>query len=266
MLAPIGSYMPPNFGQTFLKWWPSRLNMATTHASQSSYLVTSMPTLGMIPANKLWPSPPWHSTWEWPTSSIIFPSANNARTPPLDPHQWDTPKELLPLYPGGSNNGSPLSAWSIHHGIIWITRHSRYRSAVPVNRHTTITSTTNCNCQHPQPPWMNTNLMPSSSNYWSIMNDQWHPATCPTAWIAPITWMLSNQQMAALKYKVPQQPELCMLCKAIWKKIHHDWTIWLQVMGDEIQACLLDTNNTREAWHLVKIWYHCYAKANPPRP
>jgi len=81
----IGSYMSPNFGQTFLKWWPSRLNTATTHASQSSYLVTSMLTLGMIPANKLWPSPPWHSTWEWPTSSIIFPSENNARTPPLDP-------------------------------------------------------------------------------------------------------------------------------------------------------------------------------------
>jgi len=118
----IGSYMSPNFGQTFLKWWPSRLNTATTHASQSSYLVTSMLTLGMIPANKLWPSPPWHSTWEWPTSSIIFPSENNARTPPLDPPNF-------------------------HHGIIWITGQSRYRSAVPVNRHTNITSTTNCNCQ-----------------------------------------------------------------------------------------------------------------------
>jgi len=84
------------------------------------------------------------------------------------------------------------------------------------------------------------------------------------AWIAQDTWRLIDQQTAALKWHAPQA-ELHALWKAIRKKIKRDQNCQLQVTGDKIQAHL-NTNETTEAWWLVKVWYCQYAKAAPPTP
>jgi len=86
-----------------------------------------------------------------------------------------------------------------------------------------------------------------------------HHRTPPTAypprdaWIAQDTWRLIDQRTAALK-QAASQDELRPLRKAIQKKIRRDWATRLAITGTEIQTHL-DTDDPKEAWRLVKVWY-----------
>jgi len=73
-----------------------------------------------------------------------------------------------------------------------------------------------------------------------------------------------DQRTVALKRHATQD-ELSPLHKEIRQIIRRDRDARLQKMGNKIQAHL-DTNETTEAWQLVKVWYRHYAKAMPPTP
>jgi len=92
------------------------------------------------------------------------------------------------------------------------------------------------------------------------------PVTYPScdAWIATDTWALIDKQNAALK-RVATPNKLRPLRKAIRKKVRWDQATRLALMGTEIQTHL-DTDNPKEAWQLVKVWYRHQEHTPPPTP
>jgi len=82
------------------------------------------------------------------------------------------------------------------------------------------------------------------------------------AWIATDTWALIDKRNAALKQAATPN-ELRPLCKAIWKKVRRDQATRLALTGNEIQTHL-DTDDPKEAWRLVKVWYQHQAHTPPP--